>query len=371
MSFRIPLPLLYTLALAVPLLATFLLTPAAAWVARRFDVLDQPGDHKVHQRATPYLGGLAVGIGLLLVAGISGGVSGQILMVALGAIGLSLLGLMDDQRLVGPWLKVLVEAAAGLALWMVGIRAGLFGDPALDLVLTVLWVVAVTNAINMLDNMDGLASGVTAVSAFGFFAIAAMEGDYLVASLSLAVVGACLGFLPHNFPPARIFLGDAGTLCLGFLLAALGLKLDLVGERGLIRSAIPVLALGVPIFDAAVAVVARIREGRPIYVGGIDHLSHRLAGVGLTPVAVAVVFYATQGALSVMAVVLLDVSSSVALAIVVGLGSLAGVGVLAVQRITPIRPVVLATSEPSANREGRLGSPQRDRGRPTRGGRVG
>jgi UDP-GlcNAc:undecaprenyl-phosphate GlcNAc-1-phosphate transferase len=272
-------------------------------------------------------------VAVIILGGVTTGVSGEFLTILVGAVGLGILGLLDDQRLVGPWVKLLVEISAGVALWLVGVRAGLFDVAALDLALTVVWVVGITNAINLLDNMDGLASGVTAISAITFFVISAQAGHFLVGALALAVAGSALGFLFHNFPPAKIFLGDAGTLLFGFLLAALGLKLDLVGENGFVRSAIPILALGVPIFDMIVVVIARIREGRPIYVGGLDHTSHRLARRGLSARAVALLHYAVQVVLSALAIALLYVTWEAALWIVIATSVVALAGLWAVLRI--------------------------------------
>ena len=181
----------YALAFCVPLAATLMLTPLAARLAHRFDVLDHPVDHKTHRETTPYLGGLAVAIGLLLVAAFAGGASGELMTVLLGALVLAGVGLVDDVRGLSPLIRLAFE------------------------------VVAVTNAMSFIDNMDGLAASVAVASTFGVAAIAASNGDYLVASFALAVAGACLGFLRYNAPPARIFLGDAGSMLLGFLIAAL------------------------------------------------------------------------------------------------------------------------------------------------------
>ncbi len=287
-------------------------------MAHRLGVLDQPAGNKFHQQATPYLGGLAVAIGLVLVGGVAAGASGELLTVVLGGLAISIVGLLDDRLHVGPLAKLAVEIGAGVALWFSGVGAGLFGVEILDMALTVLWVVAITNAFNLLDNMDGLCSGIAALSAATFFAIAAVEGHYLVASLALAVAGASLGFLRYNFPPARIFLGDAGSLLLGFLLAALGLKLDLVGQNGLIRSAVPVLVLAVPIFDTILVVVDRFRGGRRVYVGGTDHSSHRLAGLGLSPRRVAFTLYGAQVVSSGLALTLLYGNTPVGVGVIAG-----------------------------------------------------
>jgi UDP-GlcNAc:undecaprenyl-phosphate GlcNAc-1-phosphate transferase len=181
--------------------------------------------------------------------------------------------------------------------------------------------------------MDGLAPGVAAIAALAFFVVASDHGDYLVGSFALAVAGASLGFLRHNFPPARIFLGDAGSLMLGFLLAAIGLKLDLVGEDGLIRSAVPLLILGVPIFDMVLVILDRLRGKRPVYRGGIDHSSHRLADLGLSGRAVALSTYGVQAACCGVALWLLTVSDGTALSILFAVGAI-GVTALALLLFT-------------------------------------
>jgi UDP-GlcNAc:undecaprenyl-phosphate GlcNAc-1-phosphate transferase len=284
----------YTLAFVVPLAATLILTPLAARLARRTGMIDHPKENRSHRAATPYLGGVAVAGGLLAAALATTGTNAQIVSILLGAVALAGLGLVDDWRSVGPIVKVIVQSAAGLALWIAGVRAGFFGSDALDLVLTVAWVVAVVNAVNMLDNMDGVASTVVAASAFGFALIAGDRGEYLVGSLALAVAGASLGFLRSNFPPAKIFLGDAGTLMMGYLLAALGLKLDLVGPSNVVRAVIPALLLGVPLFDMVLVVGTRLRERRPFYVGGTDHAAHRLSAHGAPARTVVLAAAATQ-----------------------------------------------------------------------------
>jgi UDP-GlcNAc:undecaprenyl-phosphate GlcNAc-1-phosphate transferase len=354
----VPVPALYALAFLLPLVATWLLTPVAAAVARRLGIFDHPGPTKFHVEATPYLGGLAVAAGLAVAGGVAAGASGQLLVIMLGGLALGITGLLDDGWTVRPSVKLLVEGSAGVALWLVGVRAGLFGVAGLDLLLTVFWVIAVTNVINMLDNMDGLASGVTAIAAGTFFLVSAGQGEYLVGSFALAVAGASLGFLRHNFPPARIFLGDAGTLMLGFLLAALGLKLDLVGPNGLIRAAVPVLVLGVPIFDAALVIVARFREGRPVYRGGKDHSSHRLVAAGLSPRSVALVTYGAQIGTSALALWLLGASGAASLVVLAGLAvaSLGGLFLL-LSLPTVAREALVAQPLPVVTGNGGLSAP--------------
>ncbi len=331
----------YALSFGVPLLVSAAATPFAGHLARRLGILDHPEQMKFHHRSTPYLGGVAVAAGLAGVGLATAGASGQMTAIVLGGVAVCGLGLVDDWRTVGPIVKLAVEVGAALALWFSGVGAGLFGNQVLDAALTVVWVVAITNAINLIDNMDGLAPGVSAICALGFFALAASRGDSLVAALALGTSGAALGFLWHNFPPAKIFLGDAGSLLLGFLLAALGLKLDLVGQPGFVRSAIPVLILAVPIFDMALVVTARLRDGRPVYVGGTDHSSHRLIGRGMSPRGVALVAYAVQALCVAIALVVHASRWGVVVATSLALGVVALIALGLLLRTAPL-PAVTA-----------------------------
>jgi len=307
-------PALYVAAFSVPLVVTLIVTPIAARVARRWGVLDAPGGHKVHAVAVPYLGGIAVAVGLLLVGSLAAGASGQLVVVLAGALVLACVGLLDDVWTVSPWIRLAYEVVAGVSLWAAGIRAGVFETPWLDLPVTVVWVVAVTNAFNFIDNMDGIAAGVAAASALGIAAIAGRNGDYLVTSMALAVAGAAIGFLRYNLPPARIFLGDAGSMLLGFLVASLILKLDLPVGPWPPRVLTTVLLAGVALFDLTVVVAARLRDGRPVWSGGTDHTSHRLVARGHPRARVIVVATGAQLGCSALAFGLYPRSTTIAVA---------------------------------------------------------
>jgi UDP-GlcNAc:undecaprenyl-phosphate GlcNAc-1-phosphate transferase len=288
-------------------------------------MVDHPKPGRFHSDPTPYLGGLAVAAGLIGVGVVASGAEGQLLTILLCGAVLGAMGLLDDWRSVHPLVRVVVESGCGVALWVAGIRAGFFGVPALDLLLTVAFIVLITNAVNLIDNMDGLSSGVVAISAFTFFAIAASRGDYLVASFALVVAGASLGFLRHNFPPASVFLGDTGSLMLGFFLASLALQLDLEGPGGPARALVVLLILGVPLFDTLLVVTARFQGGRKVYLGATDHSSHRMSSHGYSPRKIAVVTYAAQTALCGIALALTNASLPV---IVVSLGALTVIATL-------------------------------------------
>ena len=280
----------YLLALGASAGLVSLLTPVAMRVAMTNGWLDHPGGHKGHASATPYLGGVAMVAGFVVAVALAAAVARPVsgvdeLAVILGAaLALALVGLLDDLRGLGVALRFAAQIAAGLALWAVGVGVNLFPVEAANLAVTLLWVVGITNALNLLDNMDGLSAGVATIAAGWFGLIAAVNGQVLVASLAFALAGCAAGFLVHNRPPARIYMGDAGSLFLGVLLAAIGIKLEFTTDP-VIASLIPILVLTVPVLDTALVVVERVRHGRSPLRGGRDHLSHRLVRLGLPPPA--------------------------------------------------------------------------------------
>lgn len=271
------------------------LTPVARWAAVRIGIVDRPAPHKYHQRVTPYLGGLAIVAAVLLLVGLQllspGTVRKEVLAIGLGGLAVSVVGLIDDWRVLGATPRLVVQALAAGGLWMADIRMSPTGVTLIDLAVTVFVVLAVTNAFNLLDNMDGLAAGTAAIAALFFFVVAASEGQILVGAMALAIAGGCLGFLPYNFHPARIFLGDAGTLFLGFVLADLFIKIRMEGYPLVTRAIVPILIVGVPLFDMTLVVLSRWQGGRPIFRGGTDHSSHRLGRVVESPARVALLTY--------------------------------------------------------------------------------
>lgn len=281
---------------------SLLLTPLALSLALRRQILDQPGGHKSHTSPIPYLGGtaivgafaVAVGIGSLVRPPESGR---DELLVILGlALGLAVMGLVDDLRGLNPWLRLAVQFAAGGGVAASGVGVAVFGWEPLNIALTVIWVVGITNAFNLLDNMDGLSAGVATIAAGWFFVIAVMNGQFLVAGLSIGLAGCALGFLRHNFHPARIYMGDAGSLFLGFLLSVIGLRLRFDAPQE-ISFLVPILVLGVAIFDTTLVSVTRLLHRKSPLSGGRDHTSHRLVFVGIpVPATVALIY---TGAVSV------------------------------------------------------------------------
>jgi UDP-GlcNAc:undecaprenyl-phosphate GlcNAc-1-phosphate transferase len=192
--------------------------------------------------------------------------------------------------------------AAGILLFT-GVRIDIFPYEWFDIAVTLIWVVGITNAMNLLDNMDGLSGGVGAVASSFFLLMAAMNGQYLVGVLSAALLGACIGFLIYNLNPASIFMGDAGALFLGFMLAAVGIKLRFLENVNIVTWMVPVLILGVPIFDTTLVFVSRLLRGlNPLTTPGKDHTSHRLVSMGFTQREAVMILYLAGGALGLQAV---------------------------------------------------------------------
>jgi len=282
--------LMFLTALALGVGATFMLRK----VALREGIVDRPGGHKGHAAPIPLLGGVAIYLAFLASVILWGDryYVGQLVSILVGASLMSFLGLWDDRRALSPLFKFAGQVFVTAVLILSGVQVQLFGNPALNVLVTAVWVLYVTNAFNLLDNMDGLASGVAAVASGFFLLCAILNGQYLVGSLSAAMLGACLGFLFFNFNPARIFMGDAGSLFIGFVMAAMGIKVRFPSNVDWVTWMVPVLILGVSIFDTAFVSVSRLSRGVPIWRGGLDHVSHRLLARGWSIRKVVTVLYA-------------------------------------------------------------------------------
>jgi UDP-GlcNAc:undecaprenyl-phosphate/decaprenyl-phosphate GlcNAc-1-phosphate transferase len=298
------------------------LTPGALRLAEKRGLLDHPGPGKTHRVAVPYLGGLAiVGAFAAVVVAAAGvwrppGADLDVLGMILGlGVGLALLGLADDLWDLPILPRLAVEIGAGVIVWLTGTGANLSGAPgALSAVVTVVWVVGITNAFNLLDNVDGLSAGVAAIAALSLVGVGLINGQYFVPLLALALAGCAAGFLRHNFYPARIHMGDAGSLFLGFVLAVLCLRLRAhVAHQ--VSLSVPLIALAVPIFDTGLVVATRVRRGLNPFRGRADHASHRLVARGWSVPRAVVAIYTVSGACGLAAMALTRVDRTVGLGV--------------------------------------------------------
>lgn len=282
----------------------FIATPLTRILARRVGLVDQPGLRKAHRVPVPLMGGLAIYAALILAFIAFGNRTWWYEGIGIlgGATLLFFTGLWDDRYGMPVWLKLGAQFVAAACLIAVGVQVRLFDIWWLDLPITLVWVVGITNAVNLMDNMDGLAAGVSAVAAAVFFALAALEGQGLVATLAAALFGAAVGFLFYNFAPAVSFMGDAGALVLGFMLAALGIKIKFEHLPLASTWMAPIVVLGVLIFDTALVTVSRARRRRSPFQGGSDHTSHRLVQLGLSHARAVLTIYVTATVLGALAI---------------------------------------------------------------------
>ncbi len=302
-------------------LISFIATPLIRKLAQAINFVDNPEARKLHVAPVPMLGGVAIYIGLVTAMAVSSIREYQeVLGVLGGATIVTAVGLWDDRRGMRPLFKMAGQLAAASILVWSGIQVTLFHSHVLNVGMTFFWVIGICNALNFLDNMDGLAAGIAMVASGFFFTVAVVEGLGLVASLAAATLGACVGFLYYNFSPATLFMGDAGSLLLGFVLAVLGIKLEFTGRPLEVTWMIPVVILGLPIFDTTLVVLSRIRRRTPIYQGGKDHFSHRLMSVmGMPPARAVMTLYIIAATLGLIALMLRDATPLQARLILAGL----------------------------------------------------
>jgi UDP-GlcNAc:undecaprenyl-phosphate/decaprenyl-phosphate GlcNAc-1-phosphate transferase len=303
------------LAFLLALGGTAVAVPPVIRLAQRTRFLDEPAGYKQHERPTPYLGGLAVMAAFLPVTLIfGGGASGRLWPVVLCAALLWAVGTLDDRVGLGPGVRIAVEVVAAGVLWAGGLGWHVFPGEMGDLLLTVFWTVGVVNAFNLMDNLDGAAGTVGMVCAAGAGTVADIESDPVLAALSLALSGACTGFLFFNLGrPARIFLGDGGSMPLGLVIAAAVMAIPTNFDPGgrVLLASIPLV--GLLILDTALVIVSRVRRGVNVLSGGRDHVTHRLLRWLPSPATVALVLGLAQAGLCLLTVALLRVGEAAAL----------------------------------------------------------
>jgi UDP-GlcNAc:undecaprenyl-phosphate GlcNAc-1-phosphate transferase len=284
----------YTGLFVVSLLIAASSTPFFRNLALKQKILDTPNsERKIQRTAVPYLGGFGIALAVVLTTFVAITFSEATsenyflaLSVLVPAIVLGLIGFIDDKKHLTPLSRFIAQTFAGVFTALVLILTKTVGNPTnsvfLDALLTIIWVVGICNAINFFDNMDGAAGGISALSGFGFAIIGLQNGQYFVAAFGLVLSGACVGYLFWNWNPAKIYMGDAGALFIGIILAALAVRVDPVSVSGIGAFFVPICVLALPILDTTTVVIDRLRRKVSPFEGGLDHLSHRLRRKGLS-----------------------------------------------------------------------------------------
>lgn len=302
----------YIYIFLIAALTSLIFTPVALKLAYKLGAIDIPADNRrVHNKPIPRLGGIAIYLGTIISIILILPYSLKTTGILLAGTAMLITGIADDIYKLSPRVKLVCQAASAMILFAFGVRINFIGIPFGDgylyfpwfvsLVVTLFWIVGITNTINLIDGLDGLAAGVAAIASLSLAYIAYMNERPEVALVTLAVAGGALGFLPFNFNPAKIFMGDGGSLFLGFMLSAVSIMGPMKGAAA-IATVIPVLVLGLPIFDTAFAIFRRMLNGRPIMEADKGHLHHRILSKGMDQRRTVIILYTLSGILGIAAV---------------------------------------------------------------------
>lgn len=311
----------FILLFLVSMILSFGFTPIVRKLAFKVNAVSIPKDERrIHTKAMPLMGGLAIYAAFLITLILKkGSVTPHQVGIIAGATIIVIEGIIDDIKVLKPWQKLVFQFAAALCLLCSGIKIDNITNPfdkidlslglgLLSYPLTILWVVGITNALNLIDGLDGLAAGIALISAITIFIISILFQRTEAAVFTCILSGAILGFLPYNFNPASIFMGETGAALLGFLLAAISME-------GAIKSAtafaitVPILALGLPIYDTLFAMIRRKVNGKPIMEGDRGHLHHRLLDLGLTQRQAVIIMYLISAILGGIAIIAMQIDT--------------------------------------------------------------
>ena len=327
------------------LVLALVFVPLAMKLAYKIGAVDKPNARKVHTKIMPRMGGLGIYLAYIIVVLATQKMNMQLAGLLLGSTILVVLGIFDDMKDLNAKFKLLIQILAAVIVMAFGVRiefmTNVFGGEAiyldiLSLPITLLWIVGITNAINLIDGLDGLAGGIATIAALSMAVVGWIYGQYLMASMAIILAGATMGFLRYNFHPAKVFMGDTGSLFLGFNLSVLAI-MGVAKSVTFISLAAPVLVLGVPIFDTFFVILRRKMNHKPIFAADKDHLHHRLLGMGFSHRKTVLIIYAISFFLALSAILITYLSTAEAVAVVaivlsvilIGAGKL---GVIAVKR---------------------------------------
>lgn len=323
----------YTMILGGSFLAAFFLTPLIRKGALKLQFVDPPRERRVHKVPLPLGGGVGIYLAFWLAVWAFIPWRFELWGWLVASTGILLLGLIDDKWELSWHVKLVGQFLAAGVLVYFGERIEFVTNPlagesmyigAWGIPLTLLWLVALTNMINWIDGLDGLAAGVCAIACVPLFLVAVQKGRIDAALLTVALFGATVGFLPFNFNPARIIMGDAGAMLLGFSLGAISVDGALKGATA-IALTVPVLALGLPITETLFSIFRRLASGRPVYVGDADHLHHRLLAMGLSQRQAVLTLYGVSALMAASALIAFDAEGAGSLGVfaLVAIGSVA------------------------------------------------
>lgn len=283
----------------ITLISTLLLVFPIKKLAFKYNFLDQPNERKIHLKTTPRLGGLAIYLGVLLGILYLQPTHPQLFSIVVGATVIVILGIIDDKFQLKPSIKFIGQMVAATLVIIDGIIIERITLPVLGLIefnsiisvlITIIWIVGITNAINLIDGLDGLASGVSTIGLISILVMAASDGDHLVMILSALIIAANLGFLYHNFYPAKIYMGDTGSMFLGYSIAVLS-TIGLFKNVTIFSFIVPIIVLAIPIFDTIFVIVRRIIDGKSILLADNRHIHYRLLEVGFSHRTTVLIIY--------------------------------------------------------------------------------
>ena len=302
--------------LAVSFIITFMATPIVKFLAEKFGVVDVPKDNRrMHKKAMPLMGGLAMFYGFIVSIAVFVPVSRQLVGLFIGATVIVIVGIIDDKKNLHPIPKLICQIVAALIAIYFGHSIKFFSIPfsgntspfvvpsPYAEIISVIWIVGMTNAVNFIDGLDGLAAGVSSIASLSILFISIIMNNPSVTPIAAALVGCCVGFLPFNSNPAKIFMGDTGSTFLGYTLAVMSIQ-GLFKGYALISFVLPVLVLGLPLFDTLFAIVRRIIKGKSIMSADRGHLHHRLIDMGLNQKQAVAILYSISSLLGIGAVVM-------------------------------------------------------------------
>ena len=286
------------LGFIIAALSSWIFVGLMRYVAVRYSVLDKPDNERKKQlESVPYLGGVGIVIAILfcltlgfLAIPISGAVLSESLYLLIPCLMIGSVGLWDDLKNLTPHFRLMIQVLLGLvcsiSITFGSTSGNITGNKSLDILVTIVWIVGITNAVNFFDNYDGGAAVATFMSSSGIALYSWFSGQIYIFAISVILMGVLFGFYIWNRNPAQIYMGDAGALFLGMLLASLGVRIDPIAESKIVALTIPILLMAIPILDTTTVVISRLKNGRSPMKGGRDHLSHRLNSIGYSPAKV-------------------------------------------------------------------------------------